>query len=128
MNVIRSIFEGESRTYVISSKKTTNKTKLVRHKKGKEKQTNKQKNKNNLHSDIYRPISFKFGMVIDSVELYTFDASLDDLGLHSDSQLYKKSKTSTFICSKFTQSVVMKYGMLSYPDGLLNHAKSVLHD
>ena len=49
-----------------------------------------------LYSDIYRPISFKLGMMIEITMLYILISVLMTLNI-SGSQLYKKSKTSVSI-------------------------------
>ena len=68
-------------------------------------------------SDIYRLISFKHGLMIETAKLdLHFDVSLDDPDLHTRSQLYDKSQTSVSI---YTESVWMKLRMLPQPVGLL---------
>ena len=42
-----------------------------------------------FYSDIYRKASFKLDMVIDTTH---FDTSLNELDLHSRSQMYEKQK------------------------------------
>ena len=52
-----------------------------------------------MYSDIYRPISFKLGMMIETTKLYIL--KLCDLGLHSRSQLYKQLKTGVYFLENF---------------------------
>ena len=49
-----------------------------------------------LHSDTYKPISFKHGMVLDTTKLH-FDAKLNDLDLHSKSQDWEKARAYAII-------------------------------
>ena len=63
-----------------------------------------------FHSDIFRPISFKLGMMIETTKLNIF-VSLDDRDLQSRSQLYKRKKnkknptTSVPILSRIRVSI-----------------------
>ena len=69
-----------------------------------------------LYSDIYRPISFKLRTMIENTKLH-FYVSLDDLYLHSRSQLYEKSKPVS-IFSEMLLMTWMKLIMLPQPVGL----------
>ena len=84
----RSIVQEEGPNQVISLKKIR-----------------KKKNSNNVgfHSDIYRPLSFKFGI---------FDTGFFDRDLHRGSNLYEKAETSALIFWQISRSVWMKFGML----------------
>ena len=75
-----------------------------------------------VYSDIYRPISFELGIMYSDIDhqVLQFNISLDDLDLHSRSQLYEKSKTSVSIFLEFSQLTSMKFSMLPQPAGLLN--------
>ena len=65
-----------------------------------------------LYSDIYRPISFRLGMMMGTTKFLHFDISLDDLDHHSSSQLYEKSKTLVSICPEVSLSILMKFSLL----------------
>ena len=70
-----------------------------------------------LHSDIYRPISFKLGMTIETFKLSNFALSWD-VCLHSGWQLHEKSKTCAGIVLEISESS-LKFSMLPQPVGLL---------
>ena len=54
-----------------------------------------------LYSDIYRLISFKLGMMIETTELYILiSVCLDDLDLHLKSEVCEKSKPFVSILSQ----------------------------
>ena len=67
-----------------------------------------------LYLDIFKPISFKPNMMMETTSLHC-DISLDDLDLHSRSQLYEKSKTFVPICLQISQSIRVKFSMLPQP-------------
>ena len=48
-----------------------------------------------MYSDVYRLISFKLGLMIETTKLsLPCGVSFDDIDLHTLSRLYEKSKTS----------------------------------
>ena len=58
-----------------------------------------------LCSGIYTPVCFKLGN--DDRHYYSvyFDISLNELGLHSRSQIFEKSKTSALICLQIPELI-----------------------
>ena len=57
-----------------------------------------------MYSDVYKPVSFRLGTVIETIDFQTwyndrnnyaldFNTSLDDLDLHARSQSYEKLKS-----------------------------------
>ena len=75
----------------------------------------KKKKKGGLYSGIYRLISFKLGMT-GTTKLYIL-MSLDDLDLHSRSELYDTSKALVSIFSKILQ--FDRFSVLPQSVGLL---------
>ena len=92
--LVHSALKGHNPIYVISSKtkQNNNKTKSTTFNVC-------------LYSDIYRPISFKLGMMIETTSLLHFCVSLEDLNLHWRWQLCDKSKWSLPIFKKIWQSI-----------------------
>ena len=87
-----SVFKGGNPTYGIAFEKT----------------------KVGLCSDIYRPISFRLGRMIETTKLYIL-ICLDDLDVHSRSKLYEKSKTLISIFSQIGLSIWIRFSMLPQP-------------
>ena len=98
----------------------------TKQKKPKQKQTSKDTSNLSLHWGIYRPISFKLYLMIETTEHYHFIPVWMTLTLIHGHSCMTKSKNSALIFSQISQSIWMKFYMLPQSAALLKLSRIYL--